>query len=195
MPVDRKPLPLDAALVVIDVQAGFDDEGFWGPRNNPECERNIASLIDRWRTTDRPIVFVQHDSANPLSPLHPTNPGHAFKSVIDGQPALLVTKSVNSAFHGAPDLAAWLRGRAISTVVVCGITTNHCCETTARVGSNLGFDVRFAIDATHTFDRADVDGGVLTADELTRVTAANLDGEFGTVMRTDDLLAATTISR
>jgi len=54
---------------------------------------------------------------------------------------------VNSAFHGDPDLAAWLRARDLTGLAICGITTNHCCETTARVGGNLGFDVRFVLDA------------------------------------------------
>ena len=57
-----------------------------------------------------------------------------------------------------------------------------CCETTARVGSDLGYEVGFAIDATHTFDQDDHDGGTVTADELARVTASNLDPEFGRVL-------------
>jgi nicotinamidase-related amidase len=72
--------------------------------------------------------------------------------------------------------------------VVCGITTNHCCETTARVGGNLGHDVLFAVDATHTFDRTGPEGATLSADELTRATAANLHGEFATVVVTGELL-------
>ena len=61
---------------------------------------------------------------------------------------------------------------------MCGITTNHCCETTARVAGNLGYDVWFALDATHTFDRIGPDGVALTADALARATATNLHGEF-----------------
>ena len=51
------------------------------------------------------------------------------------------------------------------------------------MGGNLGFDVRFALDATHTFDRTGPDGTVMTADELARATATNLHGEFATVVR------------
>lgn len=72
--------------------------------------------------------------------------------------------------------------------MVCGITTNHCCETTARVGGNLGHDVLFVLDATHTFDRTGPDGATMTADELARATATNLHGEFATVVATADLL-------
>ena len=50
---------MDMALLVVDVQQAFDDEGYWGPRNNPACEENIAALIACWRQHGRPIVFVR----------------------------------------------------------------------------------------------------------------------------------------
>jgi len=177
------------ALIVIDVQRAFDDSAWWGPRDNPVCEANIAALVATWRARHRPVVFVRHDSADPLSPLRPGQPGHAFKDVLVGDPDLLVTKSVNSAFHGTPDLHAWLQAQQLDGIVVCGITTNHCCETTARVGGNLGYNVLFALDATHTFDRNDLDGQLVTASEIARMTALNLQGEFATVLRTQDLVA------
>ncbi len=177
----------DAALVVVDVQQGFDEPS-WGRRDNPACEANIAALIGRFREAGRPVVFVRHDSQSPDSPLAPDTPGNAFKDVLEGEPDLLVTKTVNSSFHGTPDLQAWLDARGIRTVYVCGITTNHCCETTARVGGNLGYDVRFVLDATHTFDRTGPDGTTLTADELARATATNLHGEFATVVSTRDVV-------
>src|SRR5829696_4494955 len=176
------------ALVVVDVQRAFEDAGYWGRRNNPACEANVEALIAAWREAGRPVVFVRHDSAAPDSPLSPDHPGNAFKPEVTGTPDLLVTKQVNSAFHGEPDLQGWLRDRDIDGIAVCGITTNHCCETTARVGANLGFDVLFALDATHTFDRAGPDGTVMTADELARATATSLHGEFATVVDTAALL-------
>ncbi len=99
-----------------------------------------------------------------------------------------MTKQVNSAFHGSPDLAGWLREHDLARIAICGITTNHCCETTARVGANVGFDVLFVLDATHTFDREGPDGTVMSADELARATATSLHGEFATIVATDDLV-------
>lgn len=177
------------ALVVIDVQAGFDDVGYWGERDNAACEENIAALLAHWRARSWPVVFVQHDSPNPRSPLAPDSPGHAFKDVVTGAPDLLVRKRVNSCFYGAPDLDVWLRGEGITQVVICGITTNHCCETTARMAGNLGYDTYFALDATHTFDRTAPDGTTVPASMLSKITATNLDGEFATVTSTADLLA------
>ena len=185
---DWKPGPR-AALIVVDVQRAFSDAEFWGRRNNPSCESNIAALVEHWRATGRPMVFVRHDSENTASPLHPSNSGNAFAEFLTGEPDLLVSKRVNSAFHGSPDLQQWLDEHRIEQIVVCGITTNHCCETTARVGGNLGYDVAFALDATYTFDRAAPDGTTVDADLLAHITATNLHGEFATVVTAADLLA------
>ena len=180
------------ALLVIDVQRAFADAEYFPPatRNNPECEANVAALISAWREAGGPLVYVRHDSVEPGSPLAPGLPGNAFQDVVSGEPDLLVTKHVNSAFYGDPDLHGWLGERGIASIAVCGITTNHCVETTARMGANLGYEVLFAIDATHTFDRTGPDGAVLSADELARATATSLHGEFATVVRTKGLVSA-----
>ena len=78
------------ALIVIDVQQGFDDTSFWGRRNNPSCEENIVRLIDAWREKGWPIVFVKHNSTTSASPLEPGTVGNEFKSMIVGEPDLLV---------------------------------------------------------------------------------------------------------
>lgn len=179
--------PTRSALVVVDVQEGFNDPS-WGQRNNPACEANIVALLAAWRQAGEPIVFVRHDSQSVGSPLLHGQPGNDLQPLLTGDPDLLVTKSVNSAFHGSPDLHAWLVAQGLSRIVVCGITTNHCCETTARVGGNLGLDVTFVIDATYTFDRTGPDGVTIDADTLSRVTATNLHGEFADVVSTDDVL-------
>jgi len=175
---------MPTALLVIDVQKAFDDAEYWGRRNNPECEANVAALLAAW---EGPRVYVRHDSDEPDSPLAPGHPGNAFKDVITGEPDLLVTKRTNSAFYGDPDLHEWLQARGIDALVICGITTNHCVETTTRMAGNLGYDVQLVLDATHTFDREGPDGTVLTADELARATATSIHGEFATVISTRDV--------
>jgi nicotinamidase-related amidase len=167
------------ALVVVDVQEAFDDAAHWGHRNNPACEANIAALIEAWRAAGGPIVFVRHEFET-----H----DWGFKDTIAGEPDLLVSKTVHSAFYGEPDLDAWLRARKLDAFAVCGITTDHCVETTARMGGDLGYDVLVVLDATHTFDRTAPDGTLITADELARATATSLHEEFATVVRTEDLV-------
>ncbi|MFJ6755603.1 cysteine hydrolase family protein [Streptomyces sp. NPDC091273] len=181
----------NSALLVIDVQKGFDEESFWGPRNNPAAEDNIAALMDAWQAAGRPVVLVRHASVQPGSVLAADHPGYAFKDLVEkrSEGALVVTKTVNSAFYGTPDLADWLTAQGIGQLVVVGIQTNMCVETTARMAGNLGYDVLVPLDATHTFDLAGPAGLSLTADELATATAVNLQGGgFARVVTTADLL-------
>jgi nicotinamidase-related amidase len=183
-------VPERCALVVIDVQVGFDDP-VWGNRNNPSCEANVEVLVRRWREQGRPIVFVRHDSdEGPDSPLAPGQPGNDFKPMVSGEPDLLITKRVHSAFYGKPNLDTWLQDQRVDAVVICGIATDHCCETTARMASDLGYQTFFALDATHAFDRTGPDGQVVTADEICRATAASLHEEFAKVVTTAELVAS-----
>ncbi|HEX5860084.1 MAG TPA: isochorismatase family protein [Microbacterium sp.] len=185
---------MDTALLVIDMQRGFDDAAFWGPTANPECEPNVARLIAAWEAVSQPIVVIRHDSQSRESPLHPDDPGNALVDAVAAvAPALSVRKSVNSAFYGDEDLHAWLSGRGIQRLVLCGIQTNMCVETTARMAGNLGYDVTVALDATRTFDlSADVAGlgrVTRTASELMETTALDLQaGGFAVIATTDSLV-------
>ncbi|MBW5483923.1 cysteine hydrolase family protein [Streptomyces bambusae] len=186
------PLALDpdAVLVVVDVQQGFDDHDHWGRRDNPGAEKNMAALADAWQATGRPVVIVQHGSA--AGPLRPGTPGYELKPEIAGVRAdLRITKTVNSAFYGTPDLHAWLTERGARQVVVIGIMTNVCNETTARMAGNLGYDAIFPVDAMHTFDMAGPDGVTVAAEDLSRATAAVLHAmRFAKVVTTQAVLAA-----
>ena len=175
-------------LIAIDVQVGFLEPA-WGATDNPAAENNIRSLLALWRGLEWPIVLVRHNSLEHGSPLSPTHPGNAFQEGIDGPHDLLVTKSVNSAFYGQPDLHQWLSNNGHTDLVICGLTTNHCCETTTRMAGNLGYDVTFVADATRTFDRKHPDGSLISAAEIARSSAASLHGEFARVTTTAEVLA------
>ena len=190
--MNEPPIKIDnrSALIVVDVQDGFDDATLVGVRDNFEADKNIEAIIKVWERANRPIVVVQHNSASEGSILHPSKPGNALKHYVKAiKPALAITKSVNSAFYGAPDLDQWLKSSGINQIVIIGIQTNMCCETTARMAGNLGYEVIFVPDAMHTFDSVGPDGVVVTAEELTRATVASLfDGEFAKIANTADLL-------
>ncbi|MFM6974032.1 MAG: cysteine hydrolase family protein [Agromyces sp.] len=184
------------ALIVIDVQKGFLNDR-WGSSSNPQAEQRVADLVEAWQSRQLgPVVLVRHDSRTPGSPLHPDEPGNQFMDEIAGvTPDVLITKHVNSAFYGEPSLDAWLRDRGLTDLVICGIQTNMCVETTARMAGNLGYRVTVPLDATRTFDisttLADGTAVSLTADELMRATAASLHGGgFATVTSTESLLAS-----
>jgi len=179
-----------AALLVIDVQQGFLDPS-WGRTNNPTAENHIRALLMHWRERRWPIVLVRHDSLDHNSPLRPGQSGNNFQDGIDGAHDLLLSKNVNSAFFGSPNLDEWLTSRSITGLVICGITTNHCCETTARMAGNLGYRVEFVLDATRAFDTEDIHGVIIPAEDIARTTAANLNGEFATVTTTASVIEGT----
>jgi nicotinamidase-related amidase len=180
--------PQDTALMIIDVQQGFTDSS-WGNRNNPQAEENITKLLEAWRVSKRPIFHVQHLSTNPESPLRPGQPGCEIQATVKPQPGEpIIQKNVNSAFIGT-DLQERLQQNTIKTLVITGLTTNHCVSTTARMAGNLGFDTYVVSDATATFDRVDHEGISYTAAEVHAISLANLHQEFATIIDTENLLA------
>jgi nicotinamidase-related amidase len=182
------PFLQNTALILIDVQKGFDDP-VWGRRNNPDAEMNIATLLHKWRQTGRPIVHIQHCSRHPQSPLHASSPGNEIQDLVRPQgDEPVLQKQVNSAFIGT-DLEERLRRDGITTLIITGLTTNHCVETTTRMAGNLGFDVYFVSDATATFDRTGPDGVLHSAEEIQAITLTNLHQEFATIVTTDAVLS------
>ncbi len=179
---------LESALLLIDVQKGFDNPA-WGQRNNPEAETKIAEMLTAWRENDAPIIHVKHCSVSPKSPLHPDQPGNAFKDEAlpqKGEPEF--TKTVNSAFIGT-GLEDYLHEQGLSSLVIVGLTTDHCVSTSTRMAANLGFDVILVSDATATFERNDIDGAHISAEDMHRVNLASLNDEFCVVKSTEEILA------
>lgn len=177
----------NVALLLIDLQIGFDDPS-WGKRNNPMAEENAAALLSYWREMAWPVIHVQHCSIEPGSTLAPGHPGWEFKAAtkpLDGEKH--VKKSVNSAFIGT-QLEEYLRSLGISSLVIAGLTTDHCVSTTTRMAGNLGFEVRLVSDATATFDRRGHDGAYHSADEIHNIHLASLHAEFCVVRSTSEIL-------
>jgi nicotinamidase-related amidase len=183
------PLSSSAALVVIDVQRGFDD-GSWGPRNNADAEANIARLLGAWRATSRPVRHVHHDSSSPKGSFVPGTAGNEPKDEarpVAGEP--VYRKRVNSGFIGTA-LEADLRRDGVTELIIVGLTTNHCVSTTTRMAGNLGFETFIVSDATATFDRANVDGSMRAAQDVHDAALSDLSEEFATVVTTAQILEA-----
>ena len=175
------------ALLVVDVQQAFDD-GTWGARNNPHAERRIAALLAAWRAAGAPVLHVRHESTSPDGAFRRGTPAFDFKleaEPVAGEP--VIEKRVNNAFIGT-DLEERLRSAEIDAVVVAGLTTDHCCSTTARMAGDLGFETWFVSDATATHERTGPDGERIPADTMHRTALASLDGEFAEVMTSSDAI-------
>ena len=175
------PLPLDTILIVIDVQEAFNDPS-WGKRNNLTAEANIAALLAGWRKTQRPIIHIQHRSPRPDSLFHPNRPGFKVKPEAEPLPGeTIIYKAVNSSFIGT-DLEQRLRAKGATTLVIAGITTDHCVSTTTRMAGNLGFTTYIVSDATATFERRGADGSLFSAEQMHETALASLHREFATVI-------------
>ncbi|MGH3147762.1 MAG: cysteine hydrolase family protein [Rubrobacter sp.] len=182
-----RPFGERAALVLVDIQEGLDEPKY-GRRNNPLAEHSAARLLAAWRESGRPVVHVRHMSVERDSPLRPGLPGNELKAIVrpaPGEP--VVEKSANSAFVGT-DLEERLRSSGIETVVVAGLTTDHCVSSTVRTAGDLGFEAYVVSDATATHERAGAEGERFTAEEMHEVSLASLRGEFATVANTEEIL-------
>jgi nicotinamidase-related amidase len=185
-PDDTRPRP-GPVLLLIDLQQVIDHPS-WGQRNNPQAEAQIGRLLELWRARAWPVWHVRHDSTDPASHYRPGQVGHAFKPGFaprDGEP--VIAKQTNSAFIGT-DLEARLRAGGHPSVVVVGVITNNSVEATVRMAGNLGFQTCLVADGCFTFGREDWNGVMRSADDVHAMSLANLQGEYCTVMSTEDLL-------
>lgn len=179
----------NTALLLIDLQQGFYDEAYWGGhRNNPHCEQVCFELLSHWREQDLPIFHIRHSSTTPQSRLHPTHQGFDWIELTKPQAhEAVITKHVNSGFIGT-DLQQQLTKAGIDTLVLVGLTTNHCVSTTARMAANLGFTTFVVSDGTATFDRMGATGERFDSQLVHEISLANLHGEFATVLTSTELL-------
>ncbi|WP_311258072.1 cysteine hydrolase family protein [Microbacterium sp. WCS2018Hpa-9] len=177
------------ALLVIDAQESFrrrPDE--WAATANPDAIDNISRLVDHARKVGDQVVWVTHSEPGSGGVFDPVNGFVRVISDLDPRDdEIAVTKTTVNAFTST-DLEEQLRRLGVGRVVVCGIRTEQCCETTARMASDLGFDVEFVMDATTT-SAIEADGGLaaVSGDAIMRRTESILAARgFATVTRTAD---------
>ncbi len=183
------------ALIVVDVQESFRRRSYFRDEELPRFLRNLQSLINRCQARDIAIVQVFHqelsdDAANPFAAASGCVRAMPELSL---RPAAVFYKQVHSAMFGTTGegvtLEAWLRERGIAELLITGIRTEQCCETTTRHASDLGFGVRYVSDATLTFPMQTRSGREVSAQEIREHTELVLDGRFAQVVSTAGALA------
>jgi len=175
-------------LICIDLQQAFQDEAYWGGnRNNQNAEEISSQIIAKWREINEQIIHVRHSSTNANSKLHKDSKGFQFHpSCLPIEGEIVLTKSVNSCFIGTP-LKQLLDERNCSTVVIIGLTTDHCVSTTVRMAANYGYNVLLISDATATFDKVGVMDSLYDSELIHQISLASLKDEFATILSSDQL--------
>jgi nicotinamidase-related amidase len=142
---------MSTALIVVDVQESFRQRPLWATASNPDIVTDVNRLVDAARERNELVVWVLHAEAGSGGDFDPAN-GHVRPieglRPREGEP--VVTKTSHNAFT-TTNLQQILVSYGIRHVVVCGIRTEQCVETTARVASDLGYEVTFVTEATVTF--------------------------------------------
>ncbi|HET9226602.1 MAG TPA: cysteine hydrolase family protein [Thermoanaerobaculia bacterium] len=182
-----QPAPIEqSALLVIDIQDSFKLGPRWERRNNPDFEKNVDRLLQSWRAAGLPVFFILHTDPDPgFERDSPLVKVMDFLSPRENEPVIL--KDTRNAFTST-DLQKRLDEKGVKRVVITGISTEQCCETTTRVAADLGYDVDFVTEATRTFPIALPDGSELSTDEIVRRTEAVLRNRFARIARVDELV-------
>ncbi len=178
-------LTADTALIVIDVQESFRHRPYWDEAPLARFLDRLQALIDGARGAGLPIAQVFHEE--PEGPFAPAS-GHVrtlHGLRIDAD--AVFRKSRHSALVGS-DLGTWLIERRIRRVIVAGIRTEQCCETTARHASDLGYAVDFVTEATLTFAMTDRHGQRWEAAEIAARTELVLADRFARIVGVSDAL-------
>ena len=152
----NKQVPIEqSALLVIDVQDSFLPLPRWPRRNNPQFEKNITRLIDAYRAAALPVFYVLHSDEDPG--WEKTSPHYRLMSFLSPSTEEPVLHKITRNVFTSTNLAELLLEKDVRRVVITGIQTEQCCETSARVAADLGYAVDFVTEATMTFPIAHPD--------------------------------------
>ena len=186
---------MNRALIVVDVQESFRRRPYFREQDLRGFVRNVQSLINRCQARGIPVVQVFHHELpdDPANPFAVASGCVRTMRELSLHPEVVVYKQVHSAMFGrtadGTTLEEWLRQRGIGELLITGIRTEQCCETTTRHASDLGFSVRYVTDATLTFPMRTRGGREVSPAEIQERTEMVLDGRFARNVATAGALA------
>ncbi|WOQ16151.1 isochorismatase family protein [Raineyella sp. W15-4] len=187
---------MSTVLIVIDVQESFRRQSRWSEVSNPSIVASVNQLVDSARATGHEVVWVLH--AEPGSGTT-FDPASGCVRLLDGLAAApgetMVTKTSRNAFT-TTNLGQHLTRVGATDLVIAGIQTEQCCETTARLAADLGYRVTFVTEATATFPILRPDTGErLETEEVIARTEFALAGRFARIATLDTAFAGATERR
>jgi len=179
--------PVQSALLVLDMQAYFlePDSHAFIP-SAPPIIPGLVQLSQAYFTRSLPVFFTRHvntsQDAGQMATwwrelIAPGSPTSTIVPDFDLSSGQVIEKSQYDAFFNS-SLADSLAARQVRQVVIGGVMTHLCCETTARSAFMRGFEVFFLADGTATYNRA-----------FHQASLLNLGHGFATILRVEDILA------
>jgi nicotinamidase-related amidase len=175
----------NTALIVIDVQESFRHRPYFTEEGFSGFLQRQQALIDAAKSAGLPIVQIFH--VEPSGPFSEESGMVKTLQPLQIVPDVVFKKTRHSAFVGTP-LSVWLVNHGISKLIISGIRTEQCCETTARHGSDLGFEIVYVTEATATFPMPDAKGRVWDIAEIAARTELVLDERFARIATVETAL-------
>ncbi|WP_110649741.1 isochorismatase family protein [Salinicola peritrichatus] len=170
----------DMALLLIDVQASFTAKNYWDEALAEVWRPRQRRLLDLAHEAGLPVIRILHEEPGSMTPFDPDSglvrPLMGFEDDV----AVTFHKRAHNAFTDT-GLERWLRLAGIKRLAISGIRTEQCCETTARIGSDLGFEIDFVSEATLTFPMTRA-GRQWSAEEIHACTELVLEGRFARIV-------------
>ena len=174
------------ALLVIDAQESFRQRPYWNEEKVPLFVTRLQALIDGARKRGIPVVQIFHVEESGVFSV-----ASGYVKTLAGlsiQPEATFQKRSHSALIGS-GLDVWLVQHGIRRVIVSGIRSEQCCETTTRHASDSGYEVDYVTEATLTFAMTDRNGRVWAPEEIKARTELVLDGRFARIATVEEALA------
>ena len=176
----------DTALLVIDVQESFRQRPFFRDEDVPAFVERLQTLIDGASSVKMPVLQIFHVADS--GPFAESSGFVTALAPLRIQPDAIFSKRRHSALVGS-GLDVWLTANGIRRLIVSGIRTEQCCETTTRHASDLGYAVDYVGEATLTFPMTDATGREWSAREIRARTELVLAGRFARIATVEEALA------
>lgn len=181
----------DTALLVIDVQESFRHAPYWSDEDVASFTSSLQHLIDGAASRGVPVLQVFHVEETGCFSLASGHVRTLAPLVV--RPDAVFHKHRHSALIGS-GLDIWLTRHRTRRVIVCGIRTEQCCETTARHASDRGWEVDYVTEATLTFAMTSTDGRCYTAAEIKAHTELVLADRFARIATVEEALSDPALS-
>ena len=169
------------ALLIIDVQNDYFPGGASELVQPYEAEKRIQELIADSRTNGRPVIYIQHFNPPDDSFFLEGTKGAEISERIrpDKEDKIIVKRYPNSFLE--TELNAYLKSLQVDTLIVCGMMTHMCVDTTVRAAMDYGYHVKLVADACATMD-LHLNGEVIPADIVHKSFIAAIDGVFAEII-------------